>query len=322
MMKQAIVIALLLLSVLTLTAQDDTELNEMIIHIAPYQQSCTGVAPQECLIVRFDDDDELSFFYDDIEGFSFEEGFEYTLLVNVTERENVPADASSLAYELIEIIQQFPAQLSGKVWELQLLNGAEVEDPSRYTLMLTEDGLAMKADCNNVLGNLTLNPFNIETTVSTRAMCPPDSLDTEYLEALNATNLISIENGELILQSTDGQLRFAPPSIDGTEWKLTRVLGMAMMLELDDTNPYTLQIDDTTVSMTVACNSAGGTIEVVGAVLHFSQVAMTQMFCVDAPLTNTMFPPEKAVYYINEAGHLILEDDMTNLYEFVNSEAE
>lgn len=321
MMKHITTIVVLLVSAFTLVAQDDTEQTGTVIHVAPYQQSCTGVAPQDCLIVRFEDDDDLSFFYDAIEGFSFEEGFEYTLLVNITERENVPADASSLEYELIEILQQFPAHLDGKVWELQSLHRVQIEDPSLYTFMLTDDGVAMKADCNNVLGNLTFDPFDIETTVSTRAMCPPDSLDTEYLAALNAANLISIENGELILQSSDGQLRFAPPSIDGTEWTLTRVLGMATMLELDDSVAYTLQVDDTDVSMAVACNTAGGTIDVDGAILRFTQVAMTKMFCENDPLMG-MFPPENVIYYITETGHLILEDETSMLYDFISTEVE
>ena len=322
-MKHIMIIAIFLIFALTTAAQEDAEPNETIIHIAPYQQTCIGEAPQECLVVRFEDDDDLSFFYDDIEGFTFEEGFEYTLLVNITELENVPADASSLAYELIEILQQFPAQLGGRVWELQSLNGMQIEDPSRYTLLLTEEGVVLKADCNTVHADLTFNPFSIETTISTRAMCPEDSLDAEYLAGLNATNLISIENGELILQSSEGQLRFAPPSIDGIEWTLTRVLSMSMMLELDDSVPYTLQIEDTTANMTIACNSAGGTVEFDKAILRFTNVFSTLMGCADESLPlNVMFPPETAIYYITEAGHLVLEDDMTTLYEFVNNKTE
>ncbi|MEQ8676169.1 MAG: META domain-containing protein [Aggregatilineales bacterium] len=321
MIKQLITIAVLLVFSLPLMAQEDIEPMQTIMHIAPYQQDCVGVGAQQCLIVRFEDDDNLTFFYDQIEGFTFEEGFEYTLLVNITERENVPADASSLAYELVEVVQQFPAHLGGKVWELQSLNGTDIEDPTRYTLILTEDGLAIKADCNSVQANLTFNPFNIETTVSTRVACPEDSLETEYLAGLNATNMVSVENGELILQSSEGQLRFAPPSIVDTEWTLIRVLSMAMMVELDDTLPYTLQIVDNMATMTIDCNQAGGTVEFNQGVLHFSDVYSTLMACANDPVPFT-FPPESAVYYINEAGHLILEDSMTTLYEFINVEAE
>lgn len=321
MIKQLIAIAVLLVFSLPLSAQEDSALTQTIIHIAPYQQNCVGVGPQECLIVRFEDEDNLTFFYDQIEGFTFEEGFEYTLLVNVTERENVPADASSLAYELVEIVQQFPAHLGNKVWELQSLNGTQIEDTSRYTFILTEDGLVIKADCNSVRANLVFNPFSIETTTSTRVACPEDSLETEYLAGLNATNIASVENGELILQSSEGQLRFAPPSITDTQWRLTRVLSMAMMLEVDASTPYTLQIVDDTATMTIDCNQAGGTVEFEAGVVRFSEVNSTLMACANGSLPIT-FPPESAVYYINEAGHLILEDSMTTLYEFINADAE
>ena len=205
------------------------------------------------------------------------------------------------------------------MWELQSLNGTQIEDTSRYTLLITEDGVVIKADCNIVQANLTMNPFALETTVSTRVACPEDSLETEYLAGLNATNMVSVENGEFILQSSEGQLRFAPPSITDTEWTLTRVLSMAMMLELDDTLPYTLQIIDDTATMTIDCNQAGGTVEFNQGILHFSYVYSTLMACANNPLPIT-FPPESAVYYINEAGHLILEDSMSTLYEFIKAE--
>lgn len=321
MMKHVITLALLVIFAVTAIAQDDTDPNETIIHIAPMLQSCTGVAPQDCMIVRFEDEDELSFFYDSIEGFTFEEGFEYTLLVNITERDNVPADASSLQYELVEVLQQFPASISDKVWELQSLNEENIKAPSQYTLLVTEDGVVLKADCNTVQANLTLNPFDIETTTSTKVMCPPESLDSEYLEALNAATMMSVENGELIIQSTEGQLRFAPPRIDGIEWTLTRVVGIAMMFEFDDSVAYTLHINDTEASMQFACNSGGGTVDFDGGVLRFTGVISTLMACSDDPLAG-MFPPENAVYSINADGHLVLEDDMGNLYEFTRAEAE
>ena len=115
-----ITITTLLFLIISITAQDDPEMDTKTLHIAPYQQNCIGEAPQDCMVIRWDDETDLSLFYDAIDGFEFEEGYEYTLLVNVTERENVPADASSLQYELVEVVQKYPAQLDGKVWELHL----------------------------------------------------------------------------------------------------------------------------------------------------------------------------------------------------------
>lgn len=317
MLKHLITITTLLFLIISITAQDDPEMDTKTLHIAPYQQNCIGEAPQDCMVIRWDDETDLSLFYDAIDGFEFEEGYEYTLLVNVTERENVPADASSLQYELVEVVQKYPAQLDGKVWELQSLNGVDVEDSTRYTLLVTEDGIVMKADCNTVHANLTMNPFDIETTISTKVMCPPDSLDSDYLEGLNNTSLMSIENGELILQSSEGQLRFAPPAITDQEWKLIRVADV----DITDETPYTLKIEDTAVLLTLNCNSGSGTAEFDGAVLHFTDVISTLMGCLNDPAIG-MFPPENAVYSINEAGHLILVDETSTIYEFVSTDTQ
>lgn len=316
MIKQFITILTLLAMSITAMAQDDTDDNQQIIHISPYQQECTGVGLQNCLVVRYDDEDDLSFFYDSISGFLYEEGFEYTLLVNITERENPPADASSLEYELVEVVQKLPAQIDGdRMWELQSLNGTEVDDPTRYTLTVTEDGIGLLADCNSVLADFTLQPLSIETTISTQALCPEDSLDRDYLDAINQVTLISIENGELILQSSEGQLRFAPPAIDGTEWTMIDAVNPAMETELDDSIPYTLSIEDDSAHMTLACNSANADVELEGAVIRFGAVASTRAFCINEPLAG-LFPPTDAVYYVTQDGNLILEDAESNRYEF------
>ena len=47
-------------------------------------------------------------FYSQIEGFEYEEGYTYELLVQVDPVENPPADASSLNYTLMEIVDKQP----------------------------------------------------------------------------------------------------------------------------------------------------------------------------------------------------------------------
>jgi len=67
---------------------------------------CHGVIPQRCMLIKKENESDWSFFYDNIEGFEYEEGYRYTLLVNVTRIENPPQDASSLDYKLIKIIKK------------------------------------------------------------------------------------------------------------------------------------------------------------------------------------------------------------------------
>ncbi len=54
---------------------------------------CVGVAPTTCLQVKFDKEAEWELFYDSIDGFEYEPGFEYELLITKTDVEDPPADA-------------------------------------------------------------------------------------------------------------------------------------------------------------------------------------------------------------------------------------
>lgn len=76
------------------------------LYVDSKRVDCVGVAPQKCLRTRTDPNSEWQFFYNDIEGFDYEEGFIYKLKVNTFDVENPPADASSIRYELNEVISK------------------------------------------------------------------------------------------------------------------------------------------------------------------------------------------------------------------------
>ena len=82
----------------------------VVMDIAPQRVACHGTSGlQECLSVRQHPDTGWTFFYDEIAGFQFEPGFEYTLVVAVRSVSNPPADGSSLSYRLLEIRRKVPA---------------------------------------------------------------------------------------------------------------------------------------------------------------------------------------------------------------------
>ena len=67
---------------------------------------CVGVAVQQCMLVRENPNSDWKNFYDQINGFEFQNGYEYKLKIKVTEIKNPPADASSLKYSLVEILEK------------------------------------------------------------------------------------------------------------------------------------------------------------------------------------------------------------------------
>jgi hypothetical protein len=67
---------------------------------------CLGVVPQKCLKTKANEADNWTFFYDQIKGFEFEEGYRYKLQVEITQQKNSPQDGSSLHYKLIKVLER------------------------------------------------------------------------------------------------------------------------------------------------------------------------------------------------------------------------
>ncbi|GAA4109275.1 hypothetical protein GCM10022393_05780 [Aquimarina addita] len=74
------------------------------VYIASYQTNCQGVGSQTCMLYKENSDDEWTYFYDTIEGFEYEEGYNYTLEIEVSKAEKTITDTSSLTYSLVNII--------------------------------------------------------------------------------------------------------------------------------------------------------------------------------------------------------------------------
>ena len=76
--------------------------------IAPQKAECVGVAPMECLQVAYSEGGEQQLFYDSIAGFEYTAGTSYVIDVRVSEIPDPPADASSLSYTLVEVVNSEP----------------------------------------------------------------------------------------------------------------------------------------------------------------------------------------------------------------------
>lgn len=102
---------LFLLPLLLLSCASNKGAVKMIV--ASQQGDCVGVAPQKCLLVKTGADTNWTFFYNQIEGFQYEPGYEYVLEVKEEKVKNVPADASSLRYILVKEVSKTPTTSAG-----------------------------------------------------------------------------------------------------------------------------------------------------------------------------------------------------------------
>jgi heat shock protein HslJ len=200
---------------------------EQTLFVGPEQVDCTGVAPQKCLLVKEEPDADNTFFYNSIVGFNWEAGYEYELRVNVVSIPNPLADASSLRYELVEVIDRSAVEapdttnLVGTVWQwirfddFGEINSFEVADPTNYTIkFLTDGSYQLQNDCNSGGGSYEVDSLslNILPGVSTLAACGEESLDQEFSSKLTQVASYVIEDGQLFLNLTvdSGNLVFSP----------------------------------------------------------------------------------------------------------------
>ncbi|MGY3929436.1 Uncharacterised protein [Aeromonas encheleia] len=100
---------LLLCSTLLLGACQSTPTTETL-YIQDQLADCVGVAPMKCMQVRSQPGASWSLFYQQIEGFTFEPGFRYQLEVRTEQLTDVPADASSVRYQLIRVVSKQPVR--------------------------------------------------------------------------------------------------------------------------------------------------------------------------------------------------------------------
>lgn len=96
-------IILVVICILTFSC---TKSDATIMYVANEQMDCVGVAPQKCLQIKLAAQDDWTFFYDSINGFQYEPGFYYKLEVSKSNIKNPAADASSVRYELVKVLEK------------------------------------------------------------------------------------------------------------------------------------------------------------------------------------------------------------------------
>ncbi len=88
------------------------------LSIAPYKMPCVGMMPMLCMLVSENGGDQL-FFYNRIDGFDYQWGHSYELIVRVDDVANPPADASSKRYTLVEVVSDSGYQ-PGLTFEMRM----------------------------------------------------------------------------------------------------------------------------------------------------------------------------------------------------------
>lgn len=81
--------------------------NEEILLVAPALAECVGAhGPERCLRIRRSSSAPWELWYGAIDGFDFEEGYAWTLRVARGAWREPPADASTMRYRLLEVLEK------------------------------------------------------------------------------------------------------------------------------------------------------------------------------------------------------------------------
>jgi heat shock protein HslJ len=85
--------------------------NEKIYWVAGTMVDCIGVAKMNCIQIQIGDKIEegnWTLFYNDIDGFLYEPGYIYKLVVReeILPEENLPADVSNLQISLVKVLEK------------------------------------------------------------------------------------------------------------------------------------------------------------------------------------------------------------------------
>lgn len=104
-MKKITIIFLIMFSIISCENNDIMSIEKTLI-IASKQVDCIGFVPQKCFLVKENSAQNWEYLFESISGFTYEEGFEYEVLVSEKEIENPPQDASSIQTSLIKVISK------------------------------------------------------------------------------------------------------------------------------------------------------------------------------------------------------------------------
>ncbi|WP_306352157.1 DUF4377 domain-containing protein [Flavobacterium sp. '19STA2R22 D10 B1'] len=211
----------------TEVATDSTKVAATAKEVAPSMQygmivaskrvDCQGVAKQKCMLTKSVGGTKWELFYDSIEGFTYEEGYEYHLEVLRTAVENPPADASAFHYKLVNVIAKEKKNSDIRMenekptfestWDLVSLDGKAIKG----FIAFNKDGsLNANAGCNGMFGikfkadaAKKAITFDTKKSGSTLMACPEDR-DHEFTETLaKVTHFEEVSKTKMLLKIKD-----------------------------------------------------------------------------------------------------------------------
>jgi len=335
---QSIVKSIILALIVSLQLPAKAQSNNFRLEVKEEKGSCVGVGPMSCYLVKYYNSTDWEFFYAPIEGFKYEEGFRYKLLIKRSKLANVPADASSYKYELVRVISKkkitqqtdqktnlknTKLNLDHQKWFIKSLNGTAVQSKNAFVKFDTQENrFHASLGCNTLNGSFDLkgNEATLGQGMSTQMFCDPEvmKLERAFAELLGKKylfsqkgNTVEVRSGQKLILQLEAQTSTEELSfLAKHKWKLISLHGVGK-----DYGSVFIQFDadKKTVFGNSGCNTFRGPVSITGEKIAFKQLASTMMACADAEVNNT----EAKLLALLNAGNLRFDiaEQTFNLYQ-------
>jgi heat shock protein HslJ len=196
---------------------------EYIYWVNSLKVPCTAVNPTHCLQVQkadIPDPTQWESFYSSISGFEFEAGYIYKLIVKERELDaaSVPADGSSIAYTLVEVLEKTKDNrlVLNDIWVLEILNGNPVDQGNiseqsqlpELEIHVGEMKYHGTDGCNNIFGGileLTESTLRFGVGAGTRMMCQNMDIPDEFNRTLTVVDNYKVQDLKLHLFDKEGK---------------------------------------------------------------------------------------------------------------------
>ena len=184
------------------------------VYVGPVLVECEGEGAQQCMQVKENPEDKYQLYYDQIEDFEYQEGYNYELSIQEDTVENPPAGGSSIKWTLIEVVDK-TSSMEGNTWSLISYsnNQGELVKPqpkTQITMQLQSGEVSGNAGCNDYFGPYEISGENLTFSqiAMTEMYCEtPQGImeqESEYLIALGRATNFRLELDKLELFSADG----------------------------------------------------------------------------------------------------------------------
>lgn len=191
---------------------------ESVYWVNSRKVDCVGEGPMTCLQVQKGGklgEQEWEYFYDSIEGFDYEQGYIYKLTVKETNKpeKDVPADGSSIRYELVKVLEkQADTKLRlHDIWALEAIGGETVDlktlrkHPS-IEINLTNMTVMGNDGCNSLRGDIKevgAKKLVFGPLAATKMACPNMELSSKFSQKLSQVQNYQLKG--LKLHLLDGE---------------------------------------------------------------------------------------------------------------------